>query len=173
VTTVKAWIAQQSVRGHVTSVPQRRHATIEALLEVAFFRLSDRGFIGETEARLRSQFSVGDSSGRFVVEEDLNMWIEDFVWAVVSRVGMNNSSSSIQEVGLWKVYVWIEVLIYVQYLECETVVVSVLRSVARRRLVETGNPSACATVCCKVCKAVRGRCCLYLSVIKSECVTNC
>jgi hypothetical protein len=32
-------------------------------------------------------------------------------------------------------------------------VVSVLRSVARRRLVETGNPSACATVNCTVCKS--------------------
>jgi hypothetical protein len=37
----------------------------------------------------------------------------------------------------------------VYYLKCETVVVSVLRSVARRRLAETENPSACATVCCK------------------------
>jgi hypothetical protein len=34
----------------------------------------------------------------------------------------------------------------VQYLECEAVVVSVLRSVERRLLVETGNPSLCATV---------------------------
>jgi hypothetical protein len=33
--------------------------------------------------------------------------------------------------------------------EFETVAVSVLRSVARRRLVETGNPSVCATVNCK------------------------
>jgi hypothetical protein len=39
--------------------------------------------------------------------------------------------------------------IYVSYLECETVTVYVLRSVARRRLVETGNPSACATVNCR------------------------
>jgi hypothetical protein len=31
--------------------------------------------------------------------------------------------------------------------------VSVLRSVARRRLVETENPSACATVNWKVCKS--------------------
>jgi hypothetical protein len=30
----------------------------------------------------------------------------------------------------------------------ESVIVSVLRSVARRRLVKTGNPSACATVKC-------------------------
>jgi hypothetical protein len=34
------------------------------------------------------------------------------------------------------------------------VVVSVLRSVARRRLVETENPSACATVNWKVCNSV-------------------
>jgi hypothetical protein len=31
--------------------------------------------------------------------------------------------------------------------------VSVLRSVARRRLMETENPSACATVNCKLCKS--------------------
>jgi hypothetical protein len=50
------------------------------------------------------------------------------------------------------------------------VVVSVLTYVARRRLVETGNPSVCATVNCKVCKSEIVLCCLYLSVIKSECV---
>jgi hypothetical protein len=31
----------------------------------------------------------------------------------------------------------------VLYVECETVIVSVLRSVARRKLVETGIPSVC------------------------------
>jgi hypothetical protein len=51
------------------------------------------------------------------------------------------------------------------------VVVSVLRSIARRRLVETGNPSVCALVNCKVCKSEIALCCLYLSVIKCECVT--
>jgi hypothetical protein len=35
----------------------------------------------------------------------------------------------------------------------ETVIVSMLRYVARRRLVETENPSACATLNCKVCKS--------------------
>jgi hypothetical protein len=34
-------------------------------------------------------------------------------------------------------------------LKCETVLIPVLRAVARRRLVETGSPSACATVVCK------------------------
>jgi hypothetical protein len=33
------------------------------------------------------------------------------------------------------------------------VLVSVLRSIARRRLVDTENPSVCATVECKVCKS--------------------
>jgi hypothetical protein len=53
--------------------------------------------------------------------------------------------------------------------------VSVLRSVARRRLVETENPSACATVKCKVFKsaiALYGLYCLYVSVIKRACVTK-
>jgi hypothetical protein len=52
------------------------------------------------------------------------------------------------------------------------VTISVLRSVARRRLVETGNPSACAVVNWKVCKSAIALYCLYLSVIKRECVTN-
>jgi hypothetical protein len=46
------------------------------------------------------------------------------------------------------------------------VLVSVLRSVARRRLVKTGNPSVCATVNWKVCKSVIA---LYLSVVKKSC----
>jgi hypothetical protein len=51
------------------------------------------------------------------------------------------------------------------------VLVSMLRSVARRRLVERENASACATVSWKVCKSAIALCCLHLSVIKSECVT--
>jgi hypothetical protein len=39
-------------------------------------------------------------------------------------------------------------------LEVTEVQVSVFRSVARRRLVETKNPSACATVNWNVCKSV-------------------
>jgi hypothetical protein len=52
------------------------------------------------------------------------------------------------------------------------VVVSVLRSVARRRLVEKKNPSARAMVCCKVYRSAIALYDLYLSVIKSECVTK-
>jgi hypothetical protein len=46
------------------------------------------------------------------------------------------------------------------------VLISVLRSVARRRLLKTENPSACATVNWKVCKSAIA---LYLSVIKRTC----
>jgi hypothetical protein len=52
------------------------------------------------------------------------------------------------------------------------VIVSVLRSVARRRLIESENPSACATVNWKVCKSAIALYCLYLNVIKRECVTE-
>jgi hypothetical protein len=52
------------------------------------------------------------------------------------------------------------------------VLVYVLRSVARRRLVETENPSACATVNCNWCKGEIALCYLYVGVIKSECVTQ-
>jgi hypothetical protein len=37
----------------------------------------------------------------------------------------------------------------VEYLEYKTVIISVLRAVARRRQMETGSPSACAMVVCK------------------------
>jgi hypothetical protein len=38
--------------------------------------------------------------------------------------------------------------------------------------VETENPSACATVNLKVCKSAITPYCLYLTVIKRECVTE-
>jgi hypothetical protein len=60
----------------------------------------------------------------------------------------------------------------VEYWECKTVTVCASRSVARRRLVETENPSACATVDCKVCKREITPYRLCVSVIMSECVTN-
>jgi hypothetical protein len=46
------------------------------------------------------------------------------------------------------------------------VLISVLRSIARRLLVKTENPSACATLNWKVCKSAIA---LYLSVIKRTC----
>jgi hypothetical protein len=48
----------------------------------------------------------------------------------------------------------------------ESVILSVLRPVARIRLVKTGNPSVCATVNYEVCKAAIA---LYLNVIKRDC----
>jgi hypothetical protein len=46
------------------------------------------------------------------------------------------------------------------------VLVSLLRSVARRRLVTTDTPNACATVNWKLCKSAIA---LYLNVIKRTC----
>jgi hypothetical protein len=60
----------------------------------------------------------------------------------------------------------------VEYSESETVTVRASTSVARRRLVESENPSACATVNCNWCGRDKALYCLYLSVIMSECVTN-
>jgi hypothetical protein len=51
------------------------------------------------------------------------------------------------------------------------VVVSVLRSVARRRLVKIENPSACAALNWKVCKSEIALYYVCVSEIKSECVT--
>jgi hypothetical protein len=45
----------------------------------------------------------------------------------------------------------------------ETVIIPVLRSVTGRRLVETENPNACATVNCKVCiLAIALYCCMQV-----------
>jgi hypothetical protein len=53
------------------------------------------------------------------------------------------------------------------------VVVCESKSVARRRLVERENSSACATVTWKVCISAIALCCLCVNVTRSECVTNC
>jgi hypothetical protein len=47
-----------------------------------------------------------------------------------------------------------------------------LGSVAKRRQVETENPSACTTVNCKWCKWAIMLYCLYVSVFKCACVTQ-
>jgi hypothetical protein len=60
----------------------------------------------------------------------------------------------------------------VEYLECETVIVSSSRSVAGKRLAEQENTSACATVNFNWCKQEIALYILCISVIKSECVTN-
>jgi hypothetical protein len=60
--------------------------------------------------------------------------------------------------------------LYVEYLERKTVTVCASRSVARRRLVETENSNACATVNCNWCKREIALYCLCVSVIKRECV---
>jgi hypothetical protein len=52
------------------------------------------------------------------------------------------------------------------------VIVSVLRSVTRRRLVVTENPNACATVNCNLCNSAIALYCLYLSVIQRESVSE-
>jgi hypothetical protein len=54
-------------------------------------------------------------------------------------------------------------------LSSETVIVSVLRSVARRRLEMTGNSSARTAVNWKVRKSAIALYCLYLNVIKRDC----
>jgi hypothetical protein len=48
------------------------------------------------------------------------------------------------------------------------VLVSVLRSVARRRLAETENPSACATMKWKFCKSAIALYCLYLKDVVNK-----
>jgi hypothetical protein len=120
------------------------HATVQ---NAVFFRVPDPGFIGETEVRFTVSLESYWSSHRS--EFSVSSWCE-----------------------LWRVLLWIEGLIYVQHLECETMVVSVLRSVARRRLVEKEDLSACPTVNCSWRKTVITLYDLYVSIITSECVTQ-
>jgi hypothetical protein len=63
--------------GHVTSafrsdvtLPQR--VTSSTVQNAAFFRVSDRGFIRRLKF-VFSEFSVGDSRGRLVDEEDISV----------------------------------------------------------------------------------------------------
>jgi hypothetical protein len=51
-------------------------------------------------------------------------------------------------------------------LHSDFVLIYELRSITRRRLVETENPSACAKMNCKLCKSAIA---LYLNVIKRTC----
>jgi hypothetical protein len=60
----------------------------------------------------------------------------------------------------------------VEYLENETVTVCASTSVARRRQVESDNPSACTTVNCNWLKRDIALHCLCLSVFMRECLTN-
>jgi hypothetical protein len=97
-----------------------------------------------------SQFSMWDNRGRFVVGEELIVWIEEFKCECKTSFVRN---------------VWSEWF-------NEIIIIPVLRSVAGKRLVETENHSACATVCCKWCKSAIALYCQYISVTTSECVTQ-
>jgi hypothetical protein len=160
-------------RGHVTSaVPQWRHAAVEALLEAVL-----------PSARLRvyrTDWSLFRESSRREVRsrrrpERVN-WRT--MWAVVSWVRENNSGSenSAFQVSsrreLWRMLLWREDLCVI-FGVWDCGIFFVLRSVARRRVVKTGNPSTSATVNWKVCKREIALYCLCVSIIKSECLTKC
>jgi hypothetical protein len=91
-TAINTWKMQEW--GWVTRpprVPKWRHVFPQWCnnRRALFSRVSDQRFIGETEARLQvvlEEFSVADTCGRFMVGEDLIVWIEDLVWAVFSWV---------------------------------------------------------------------------------------
>jgi hypothetical protein len=98
-------------------------------------------FIPELAAELAEEY-------RRSACEDLTCDWEDYVCdsAVMQEV-------LLEDLGVILLVIWVRA--------------SVFRYVARRRLAETENPSACATVYCKVCKSAIA---LYVSVIKRECV---
>jgi hypothetical protein len=163
---------------------QWRHAFQQRRNNWSVSRVSDQGFIGETEARLRVS-SWWEIAG---VLDGRQLW-NVRSWRRADRVNWRLHVSSFQlreriiaavRIPLFKVVLgmiceecFCEEKIYVWHLKCETVVASVLRAVAGRRLVEFENPSACATVCCKWCKRVIALYFLYVSGIRCECVTKC
>jgi hypothetical protein len=148
-----------------------------------------------------SEFSVGDSRGRFAVGEDLIAWFEIRVFSSVSwetvrelRVVSSHpektssvktscvfqcsgivtawlSETVITRCKLWRkmlvarVQQWRDLMwnIWSMWFN-ETVRVCVLGSFAGKLRVETEDPNACATVCCKLCKSGISS---YLSAIKS------
>jgi hypothetical protein len=98
----------------------------------------------EVSPRLRVR-GISELKWSIVVEEESSSTCEDFKCDVETLCML-----SCRGIGS----VWFR----------ETFIIPLLRSAARRRLVETENPSACATVKCELCKSLYGP---YLSVIKS------
>jgi hypothetical protein len=94
-------------------------------VERSVSRVSDQGFIGETEAHL--QAVLGWRLQKFSVSSRSELW----------RLLLKRECFMC---NIWSV--WFN----------ETVIIPVLSTVAGWRLVETENPSACATVVCKLCK---------------------
>jgi hypothetical protein len=56
---------------------------ISSNTKALFFRVSDQRFTERLKI-VYGSFLAGDSRGRFVVEDNLNESIEDFVWALFS-----------------------------------------------------------------------------------------
>jgi hypothetical protein len=99
---------------------------------------------------------VGDYRGTFVVEEALIVWLKwSFQWV---RENCGSETSAVQVSSRCELQEYIcevETLCMLSRSGIgsvwfrETCIVPVMRSVARTRLVETGNPSACAMVNCR------------------------
>jgi hypothetical protein len=125
-------------KGHVTTsaVTSRVSAVTQQLKR--FPRVRSRVYRRDWSS-FTSQCSIADNRGWFVVGDDLIVWIED----------LRCEWKTFFVCSIWSV--WFN----------ETVIIPVLRSVAGKRLVETGSACACATVCCKWCKsAIALYCCI-------------
>jgi hypothetical protein len=146
--TVKAWPTKEC-RGVTWPRQQWRHEFQQrcnnwSTVGRSVSRVSDQGFIGETEARLR--VILGSRQLRMVRS-----------WRRADRVN-------------WRLDVCYSAVTFRVWLS-KTLIVCVLRAVARKRLVETENLSACAKANWKVCKwAIAPYCCIELTT--SECVTQ-
>jgi hypothetical protein len=131
---INTWVTQEW--GRVTW--PRQHVTSRASSDAtikAFSRMSDQVSI-TVRRRSSREFSMGDNRGRFVVKEDS-------LWAVVSWV----LGVSCEEC-FWREDLCVIFGVWDSYSLC-----------VESRCEETTsgeNPSACATVNCKVCISARG-----------------
>jgi hypothetical protein len=89
---------------------------------------------GLCRALIREVNSEATSSWKY--KDESEAWVLKISWVQIRR-GVHSDWRRNNE----KISQWFEALVYV------------LTSIARRRLVETENPSACAAVNCKFCKS--------------------
>jgi hypothetical protein len=143
-----------TVRGHVTS------ATSHAIMHSAAFSHMSDFSVCRKDWRQYSQFSMNRCTQVSCNREFKAVRKGEFTTNLQSVIGM-----------IWE-DCFCEEKIYMVYLKRKTVIVCASRSVARRQLVERDNPSACATVHCKLCIWERVLYCLCVSVITSNRLTQ-
>jgi hypothetical protein len=160
--------------GHSVGVVRlRTKATKFSLVFIEEFSASSTRRV--TEAVLKSSRRETAAEGSSCKRPEPVIWRREqssvgWEWIIAAARIPQFKASYRQE--LWRVLPWREGLRVLSYLECQTVIVSVSRSVAGKRLVVTENPSAYATVNCRKCKWEIALYCLCINVVKCVCITQ-